>query len=99
MKALQDIYKSRSKFCIQVLITLMCSVGFYLYVNLQDYEKVIGGVIFQFLASMILGYIISQFVAFYRKNNWKKIWLRIYQFIVTLSILAAILGIIPSKNI
>ena len=70
-----------------------------MYVNLQDYEKVIGGVIFQFLASMILGYVISQFVTFYRKNNWEKIWLRVYQFIVTLSILAAILGFIPSKNI
>ncbi|WP_088656276.1 hypothetical protein [Geofilum rhodophaeum] len=98
MKELQDIYKKTSEFSVRLAITLLCSAGLYLYVNLPNLEKVIGGVVFQFLASMIFGYVISQFAAFYKKNDWKKIWLIIYQLIVAISILAAILGIIPSNN-
>ena len=98
MKEFQDIYKSTRKISVRISITLLFSTGFYLYINLPDYGKVAGGVIFQFLASMILGYVVSQFLAFYKKNDWRKIWIRIYEIIVGISILAAILGIIPSTN-
>lgn len=40
----------------------------------------------------------KEFQNIYKKNDWRKIWLRIYKIMVGISILAPILGIIPSTN-
>ncbi|WP_430816579.1 hypothetical protein [Carboxylicivirga sp. RSCT41] len=98
MKQLLNIYKSTSRLNLQIGIIFLASLGLQLYVKAPDFNAVFGGIIFQFLGSAILGYVISQFIAFYKKNDWRKIWLKIYLLMVALFYLTVILGIYPSVN-
>jgi len=99
MKILQNIRQSISKLHYYIALTMLFSIGFNIYVNHPNYNNVFGGVLFQFLGSMILGYGASQFKAKYKENDWKKIWLGIYIFMVVTSILAVVLGVFPeTKN-
>ncbi|MPQ49207.1 hypothetical protein GCQ56_19580 [Marinifilum sp. N1E240] len=90
MKSIQDIYKSTSRTSLYIIGTLLLSLGFSIYADIPDYNKMFGSVVYQFLGSMTLGYVVSQFINFYRKNDWRKIWLRIYVFMVVLVILTAL---------
>ena len=92
---IQNIRKSISRFHYYMAVTMLFSIGFNVYVHHPNYNGVLGGVLFQFLGSMILGYGVSQFKAKYKANDWKKIWLGIYVFMVAISILTIILGVFP----
>jgi cytochrome bd-type quinol oxidase subunit 2 len=83
------------RFDIYIGITLLVSIGLNWYTNGPYLNFIIGGVLFQFLASLILGYVFSQFRAKYKKNDWRKIWLTIYVFMVSSSIILVILGLYP----
>ncbi|MBI9060031.1 MAG: hypothetical protein JEZ01_19855 [Labilibaculum sp.] len=94
---LQDIRKSISRFHYYMALTMLFSIGFNVYVHHSNYNGVLGGMLFQFLGSMILGFVVSTFKAKYKQNDWKKMWLGIYVFMVASSILTIILGIFPDN--
>lgn len=95
MKKLESIRQSISRLHYYIALTTLFSIGFNVYVNHPNYNGVLGGVLFQFLGSMILGYVTSQFKAKYKKNDWRKMWLGIYVFMVVTSILTLLLGVYP----
>jgi len=64
-------------------------------VNDNNYVGIVSGVISQFFGSLLLGYVASQFRAKYKENDWRKLWLGIYVFMVFSSIMILILGIYP----
>lgn len=97
MKTLQNIRQSISRLHYYIALTMLFSIGFNIYVNHPNYNIVFGGVAFQFFGSMVLGFVASSFMAKYKVNDWRKIWLGIYVFMVATSILSVILGIYPES--
>lgn len=75
---------------------MLFSIGFNVAVNHPNYNAAFRGVLFQFLASMIIGYVASQFKAKYKKTDWQKIWLGVYVFMFITSILTLVIGIFPT---
>lgn len=87
MKTILNFYKSTSRNSLYIAGTFVLSTVISVYANYPDYNKIFGSVFFQLLGSAILGFVVSQFIKFYKKNDWRKIWLIIYVFMVVLNIL------------
>ncbi len=47
-------------------------------------------IVAQFIGSLILGYVISMFIAKYKKNDWKKIWLKTYIVMVVIILISLV---------
>ncbi len=79
-----------NKFNIWLCGTILSSIGLNLFAHIPNYNKVISGIVFELFGSLTLGYVISMFIAKYKKNDWKTIWLRVYIFFLVINLITLI---------
>ncbi len=70
--------------------TMLFSVCMNFYLHYPDYNKMFAAIVAQFIGSLILGYVISMFIAKYKKNDWKKIWLKTYIVMVVIILISLV---------
>lgn len=71
-----------------VALTFIISIVFHIVLRGVSLNKAFGGILFQLLGSAILGYVVSMFVAKYKKNDWVKYWQFFYVFMVIGSLIS-----------
>ncbi len=80
---------------ILIGVIFIISVVFNFFINESDFTTAFFSVISPFFGSMVLGYVVSMFVAKYQVNDWRKFWSVFYGFLVGVSILSYALNFVP----
>ena len=80
---------------IIIIILLIISSVFNIFVRDVQIGVAFSAILFQFLGSLILGYVISMFIAKYKENDWIKYWKIMYSIMVIINILAYFLNFMP----
>jgi hypothetical protein len=87
------------KYRIIIGVIFIISVVFNFFINESDFTTGSFATLSQFFGSMVLGYVVSMFVAKYKVNDWRKYWSVFYGFMVGISILSYVLNfVLPGAN-
>lgn len=81
-----------------IAVVFLISFIFNIFIRDVEINVAFGAILFQFLGSMLLGYVISMFVAKYKKNDWIRYWKIMYAVMVIVSLLAHFLDFMPPTS-
>lgn len=74
-----------------IIVTFLISSIFHIFFRNVGFDIAMGAILFQLLGSMVLGFVISMFVAKYKKNSWMRYWKIMYVLMVSVNLLVFIL--------
>lgn len=78
-----------------IIFLFVVSSTFNLFFRDVSIDIAFGAILFQFLASLVLGYVISMFVAKYRNNDWVKYWKIMYLVMISINIFTHFIDFTP----
>ncbi|MDQ2178401.1 hypothetical protein [Marinifilum sp. D714] len=81
-----------------IIIVLVVSTIFNAFFRDVMIDIAFSAILFQFLGSLLLGYVISMFVAKYKENDWVKYWKVMYVVMVAISLLVHYLNFLPTSD-
>lgn len=81
-----------------IIVLLVTSSMFNIFIRNVKINISFSAILFQFLGSLLLGYVISMFVAKYRENDWVRYWKVMYALMVIVSMLAHFLDFMPPTS-
>jgi len=79
-----------------IYLTGIFSIVFHIFIRDVEINIAIGSISFQLICSAVLGYIVSMYVAKYKKNDWTFYWKIIYVIMVFGFALVHFLNVYPS---
>jgi hypothetical protein len=78
-----------------IIFLLVVSSTFNLFFRDVSINIALGAILFQFLASLVLGYVISMIMAKYRNNDWVKYWKIMYLVMISINIFTHFINFKP----
>lgn len=82
-----------------ISVVLLISSIFNIFIRDVNMNIAFGAILFQFLGSMLLGYVISMLVAKYKVNDWMRFWRIVYATMVILNIVVYFLDFMPPERV
>lgn len=76
-----------------IIVLTFLSIVVQVYLNIEDLSKAIGGVVFQFIASGLIGWVFSQFYNKYYKSSRLVWWARFYALMILGTIVMHYIGV------
>ena len=76
-----------------IIILTIISIGIQFYVNEGEFKRAFGGVVFQFIASGLIGWVFTQFYNKYYNSSRLVWWARFYSLMIVGTIVMHLLGV------